>query len=238
MKVHVIAELSGNHRGDLSLAKEMIKRAKEAGASFVKLQYYEADMLYPKSHPLYEMVKEAQLNVEQIGELKGFAENVVGIALVCTVFVEPKLVGDLESIGLNYYKVREADSGNIKLINRVLQTGKTVFISTRKMPLDMHLLYHPRIKWFYCIPQYPPEAREFELSRVANFDGFSCHFPNIVVPLAAAVMAKAKGREEYYIEVHVTLSHDMEVVDKNVSMDFQELKNLIECIHIIEQFKV
>ena len=237
MSLRVIAELSGNHQGDLSLAKQMIKKAKEAGADFVKLQYYRVDMLYPREHPLYEKVRQAQLNINQIEELKNYAEK-VEIPLVCTVFVDPKLVDDLDGIGLEYYKIREADSGKKALVDRVLDTGKQAFISTRKLPLDMYYLYHPRIKWMYVNTRYPPAYSEFELSRVAAFDGFSCHFPNIVVPLAAAVMAKAKGKEEYYIEVHVTLSHEMPVLDSKVSIDFNELKTLINQVRVVEQFAV
>lgn len=235
-RIRFIAELSGNHCGDLKLARSMIKKAKESGATFVKLQYYKTEMLYGREHPLFEKVKEAELNIKQITELKGFAEKEAEIPLVCTVFVAPKLVDDLEEIGLNYYKIRCLDSQNLKLIDRVLETGKPVFISTTRLPINSHYLYHPSIKWLYTNPHYPPELSEFELNRVAVFDGFSCHFPNITVPLAAAVMAKAENKKEYYIETHVTLSHEMEVIDSKVSIDFSQLKKLIEQVRLIEQF--
>ena len=235
-KVFFVAELSGNHKGQIKLGKSMIRKAKESGASFVKLQYYKTERLYGREHSLFEKVKEAELNINQIAELKEFAEDDVGIPLVCTVFVEPKLVDDLERIGLSYYKVREADSQNKALIDRVLKTGKPVFISTRRLPIDPYYLYNPHIHWLYVNIYYPPELSEFELNRVAVFDGFSCHFPNILVPLAAAVMAKAENKKEYYIETHVTLSHQMAVLDSKVSIDFSELKKLIEQIRLIEQF--
>jgi len=235
-KIRFIAELSGNHRGDLKLAREMIRKSRESGASFVKLQYYKTEMLYGREHPLFEKVKEAELTINQIEELREFAEKEVEIPLVCTVFVEPKLVDDLERIGLSYYKVREADSQNKALIDRVLKTGKPVFISTRQLPIEPYYLYNPHIHWLYVNIHYPPELSEFELHRVAVFDGFSCHFPNILVPLAAAVMAKAENKKEYYIEAHVTLSHQMDVIDSKVSIDFSELKKLIEQVRLVEQF--
>jgi sialic acid synthase SpsE len=234
--IKVIAELGVNHLGDMRTAKIMIEKAKETEASFVKLQYYKVDALYPKDHPLYRAVKKTQFSIERIGELKDYAEKDVGIPFVCTVFKSPELVEDLEHIGLQYYKIRYADSQNWNLINRVLETGKTVFISTNRMPIDPHYLYHPRIKWLYINDRRPSLPSDFELERVGVFDGFSSHHPNILVPLAAAIMAKAKKKKEFYIEVHCILDHSIDTPDAPVSLDFKELKTLIEYIRMVEQF--
>ena len=42
---YVIAELSANHGGDIKIAKDTIKAAKEIGANAIKLQTYTADTL-------------------------------------------------------------------------------------------------------------------------------------------------------------------------------------------------
>jgi sialic acid synthase SpsE len=234
--IKVIAELGVNHCGNVKMAQLLIQRSKEAGASFVKLQYYKTHMLYPKDHPLYRDVRKAQLSLKKIEALKEYAENKVEIPFVCTVFKSPKLVDDLESIGLEYYKIRYADSQNWSLIDRVLETGKTVFISTNRMPIDPHYLYHPRIKWLYINDRRPSLPSDFELERVSVFDGFSNHHPNILVPLAAAIMAKAKKKKEFYIEVHCILDHSIDTPDAPVSLDFKELKTLIEYIRMVEEF--
>jgi len=41
----IIAELSANHNGDIKIAKETIKAAKECGADAIKLQTYTADTM-------------------------------------------------------------------------------------------------------------------------------------------------------------------------------------------------
>ena len=43
-KTFIVAELSANHNGSLSLAKKTIAAAKEAGADAVKLQTYTAKL--------------------------------------------------------------------------------------------------------------------------------------------------------------------------------------------------
>ena len=48
---YMIAEIGVNHGGDVSLAKEMIKAAKDSGADAVKFQTFTADALVSKNTP-------------------------------------------------------------------------------------------------------------------------------------------------------------------------------------------
>ena len=45
MKTELIAEIGQNHNGDLDLAKELIRLAKESGADVAKFQVYDAKEL-------------------------------------------------------------------------------------------------------------------------------------------------------------------------------------------------
>ena len=44
-KIKIIAEVGVNHNGRISLAKKLIKQAKNAGADFVKFQSFVSDKL-------------------------------------------------------------------------------------------------------------------------------------------------------------------------------------------------
>ena len=52
-----IAEISANHCSDFTLAKELIKFAKDNGADAVKLQTYTADIITIKSNKKYFKIK-------------------------------------------------------------------------------------------------------------------------------------------------------------------------------------
>ena len=42
---YIVAEMSGNHGGNLDRAKEIIRQAKKSGADAVKIQVYKADTM-------------------------------------------------------------------------------------------------------------------------------------------------------------------------------------------------
>ena len=48
MSIFIIAEIGINHNGDINIAKELIKVAKEAGCDAVKFQKRTIDLVYTK----------------------------------------------------------------------------------------------------------------------------------------------------------------------------------------------
>lgn len=236
-RVHVIAELGVNHSGSVDKAKRMVRQAKRAGADYCKLQYYHVEDLYSPKHPYFKAVKKAQLSIEQIQKIKRYAEA-KDLKFVCTVFKDPELVDDLESIGVEYFKIREADSGNYKLISRVLQTGRQMFISTLRLPADANLLYHPRIKWLLATPFYPCPAERMEIHRVPAFKGLSDHTKGITLALAAiTVWLYSRPQGEFYLEKHVRLDRDEDCLEKEWSITFTQLANLIKKVEKLEKAK-
>lgn len=47
---YIVAEIGGNHNGDIELGKKMIKAAKECGADAVKFQLYRREDLWTEDH--------------------------------------------------------------------------------------------------------------------------------------------------------------------------------------------
>lgn len=233
----VVAECGVNHQGDMDAAKRMIERAKESGANLCKFQYYNTDEIVPKDDPRYPKIKQAQLDLSQLTELRGYCRN-HNLEFLCTPFVDPKKAEELTSIGCRTLKIRERDSANEALIKKALEVCETVFISTTKLPVgDMFLYYHPHIKWWLTIPRYPAKMEELELGRVPSFSGYSNHIPDVMAPLAVAVVAKEHKKEEFFIECHITLDHSTENLDKDVSIDFSELAELVKHLRTIERIK-
>lgn len=237
MRILIISEIASQHGGDVELAKKYIDESKRAGADIAKLQYYFAEEIMPKDDPRFEQVKRAQLSLEQLSELWDHCES-AGIGFLVTPFFRVERVEELASLGVRKCKIREADSQNEAMVKRALELFDEVLISTTRLPVgNMFLYYHPHIKWLLTIIHYPSKLEELELDRIASFDGYSNHIPDIAAPLATAVVAKEHGKEEFIIECHVTLSHAEDNLDKAVSIDFRELAELVKHLRAIERIK-
>ena len=71
--IQIVAEIGCNHNGNVELAKEMMKRAKEAGADAVKFQSFVPENLVSKYAPKAEYQKQNDGNGSQLDMLKKLA---------------------------------------------------------------------------------------------------------------------------------------------------------------------
>ena len=114
---YVIAELSGNHNGDIGRALALIDAAKAAGADAVKLQTYTADTITLNSDKpyfrikdtiwdgrnLYSLYEEAYTPWEWQPKLKEIADE-MGLDLFSTPF-DFTAIDFLEAMNIPAYKI-------------------------------------------------------------------------------------------------------------------------------------
>lgn len=231
-KIITVAEIGVNW-DSVEMAKKMILEAKRAGADLVKMQMYSENEI--RESPYYDELRKRMLTPELVKEFKQYSEH-IRIEWFCTP-MNLEAVDILNELGVKKFKVRERDSENYPLINKVLETDKTVFISTTRLPTSPHYLYHPNIRWLYATPKYPYPIEEVELYRIPAFRGISDHTQGWTLALASAAIAVSCDLPEFIIEKHITLSHDLPCIDANVSIDFKELSELIKHVRVLEKTK-
>jgi len=250
-KPFIIAEMSGNHNGNLDRALELVKAAANAGAHALKLQTYTADTitldckggLFDITDPnslwfgrnLYELYGEAHTPWEWHKEIFNYAKS-LGMEAFSSPFDETA-VDFLEGLNVPAYKIASFESNHIPLLKKVAETGKPILISSGTSKINE--LYESisylkecgakDITIFKCTSTYPATAENTNVNTIPVLQNI---FPNCIIGLSdhtmgigASVAAVALGAR--VIEKHFTLDRSEGGVDSAFSLEPSELKNLV-----------
>jgi pseudaminic acid synthase len=254
----IIAEMSGNHGGNLSSAIEIVRAAKRAGADAVKLQTYTADTITLKSDKpdfsilsespwathanLWDLYNKAHTPWEWHETLFKEAKQ-LGIEIFSSPFDETA-VDLLESLGVKVYKIASPEITNIPLLEKVAKTGKPVIFSTGiaemvDIELALATLRNSGAKEIVilkCTSTYPAPAEESNLRTIPDImerfgvlSGLSDHSLGTAAALATVVLGGS------VIEKHFTLDNDIETVDSFFSSGEKEFTHMVNDIRIIEK---
>ncbi|CAG0896634.1 unnamed protein product [Cyprideis torosa] len=140
----VIAEIGQNHQGDIEIAKELIKVAKDAGANCVKFQKKNVNLGWTKDvldrpymganswGPTYREHKQhLEFDTAQYQILQQFARE-VGIPLMATPFDESS-AEILHELEIPFFKIGSCDADNFFLLEKVASFGKPMVVSTDEL---------------------------------------------------------------------------------------------------------
>lgn len=250
---YIIAELSGNHNGNIERAFAIMKEAKNAGADAVKIQTFTADTItldhdgpefivdLPlwKNRTLYDLYQEAHTPWEWHEAI--FAK---GRELGITVFSSPfddTSVDFLESLNAPAYKIASPELVDIPLIEKVAATGKPIIMSTGMATLEeikdaVNAASNSGCKelvLLHCISAYPSPYEEMNLANIQVLEnqfnvltGISDHSLGTVIPVIATALGAV------VIEKHFTDSRANGGVDSAFSLEPAELQQLVEEVEI------
>lgn len=236
--VTIIAEIGINHGGDMRLARELIKQAKESKADLCKFQLYDVDKLFPDKKIMaqgknwYDSVIKTQLSKEDAKMLFEYGKE-VGIEVFFSVF-DTERVGWCEEIGVKRYKIAYNQNQNQELIDNVVSTCKPLMVSGNYSSYPWRVTTYLNYGYdiLYCMPIYPTPMSKLEMKFVDHdygFDGFSDHTEGI----DCAKIAMARGAS--IIEKHFCLSKDSISPDIICSMLPEELKELRRFADVVSE---
>ena len=240
MRCKIISEIASNWEGNMDKAKKLIMESKLAGADGVKFQIWRASDLYTTDHPEWNNIIKSELSLEQITELKQYADE-VEIDFFCSAFY-PDAVAHLESLNVKQYKVASRtclfeDPGSLETLQSKADTKKKIIISMgmggEKNRID-DIFKDNETLYCYCISEYPTNFDEINWDDAKKFTGFSDHTLGINAAVIFACLKKEQNDEEAYIEKHVKLK-DSIGPDASTSIDTDQLKKLVNIIRQIEK---
>jgi N,N'-diacetyllegionaminate synthase len=230
--VYVIAEIGGNHDGNIDQAYRLIQHAADAGADCCKFQFYRADKLYPGK------VTDGAIPDWWLPELKRACHG-EGVEFLCSVFCLETLYAYLE-VEPAAVKIASPEATNDELLHAA--SCLPMLVSTGA--LDWHGCYSvnqvlkahcAEYALLHCVSAYPAELDHLGLRVIAEMIrryrvpiGFSDHSLN---PCLAPVVAVSLGA--CVIEKHLTLDRRSPGPDHSFALEPGEFLMMVDAVRAV-----
>jgi len=251
--IFFIAELGINHNGDIDIAKEMIKMAKECGVDAVKFQKRTVDKIISK-HMLsikkntpwgilnyIDYKKKLELNRSEYNEIDSYCKEIDIEWFASSWDIDSQKF--LNHYNLNYNKVASAILTNIPLLKYIANQKKMTFISTGMSTWDdidkavniFNLEECPFIL-MHCVGLYPCPDDNLNINMINTLKnrydcevGYSSHSSGILDTSIAATLGVK------YIEKHITLESSMWGSDQSASLERKGLEYVVRDANLINK---
>ncbi|QXP64997.1 N-acetylneuraminate synthase family protein [Polaribacter sp. HaHaR_3_91] len=248
----IIAEIAQAHDGSLGLAHSYIDAVAKTGCNAIKFQTHIAEAESSLEEPFrvnfsfedktrYDYWKRMEFTLEQWKEIKAHCDK-VGLEFISSPFSNTA-VDLLEEVGVNRYKIGSGEVNNFVLLEKIIQTGKPIIISSGMSSfeeLDKTVAFlknrNANYSILQCTTAYPTKPSQFgfnvlkELKERYNVVvGFSDHSSSI----EASIAAVALGAD--ILEFHVVFNKEMFGPDAKASLNFKETKKLVKAVRNIKK---
>jgi len=252
MGIFFISEVGINHNGDMSICKELIDVAVNAGCDAVKFQKRDIDQVYtqefldsPRESPwgnTQRAQKEGlEFSKEQYLEISDYCTN-KGIEWFASAW-DANSQAFLRQFDCKYNKIASAMIVHEELLQMVADEGKHTFISTGmstyediQKAVDIFRAAGCSFELMHTISTYPMKDEDANLNLINTlrnrYDcnvGYSGHEVGLAISYAAAAMGITS------LERHITLDRAMYGSDQSASIEPNGLRQLVGAVRKIEK---
>jgi N-acetylneuraminate synthase len=250
----IIAEIAQAHNGSFSTALAYVDALATTGIDIVKFQTHIAVAESSIHEPFrvkfsdqdatrFDYWKRMEFSKEQWLQLKSRCEE-KGMEFMSSPFSNAA-IDLLEEIGVKRYKVGSGEVNNFLLLQKLVQTGKPIIISSGMSSyteLDATVAFlkskGATFSILQCTTSYPTNPEQYGLNVIGELKeryevpiGFSDHSADI----GTAIAAVALGAE--IIEFHAVFNRSDFGPDAKSSIEISEIPQLVQSIRNIEVAK-
>lgn len=249
----IVAEIGNNHQGELSVAKEMVHAAAQAGADAVKFQKRDMDSLFTRAGreapyggknsfgtTYGEHRLALELDMAAMAELKALSES-LGLVFFASAW-DLESAREMLDLGMEIFKVCSADVVNVPLLRLVGKTGVPVVMSTGMS--DWHDVdvavaemrrFHDKIILLHCNSSYPCPDEQVGLPVLSELAaryklpiGYSGHEAGLGPSIASVALGAC------LVERHFTLDRAQRGTDHQASLEPTAFAQLCAMIREVE----
>lgn len=245
-RCYVIAEIGGNHGGNIETAEQMIDAAAEAGASAVKFQCRHNETLYSR-----DLLDQPYDNENSYGATYGAHRAALelsprdlaraqararlrAVSYFATAFDE-RSADTLAELGVPAFKIASGGLTDLPLLRHVSQFDVPIILSTGggtfsdvDRAVQCITARHQKLALLHCTASYPCAFEELNLRVIPVLRerypelviGWSGHDNGIAMSVAAYVLGAR------IIEKHFTLNRAMKGTDHAFSLEPGGLRKL------------
>ena len=251
MSLFLIAEIGINHNGDLSIAKELIDSAADAGFDAVKFQKRTIDKVYTQE--FLDAPRESPWGTTQRAQKEGLEFTAQDYKEIDKYCKEKRLQWTasawdldaqnfLQQFNCAFNKVASPMLGHIPLLKLIASEGKKTFVSTGMSTLDeldavvkIFKDANCPFELMHCNSTYPMKDEDANLlcipmlkNRYGVNVGYSGHESSLIKVCTTAVALGATS-----LERHITLDRAMYGSDQAASIETHALTNFVETVRAV-----
>ena len=250
--VFFIAEIGINHNGDIKIAKQLIKIAKDIGCNAVKFQKRTVEKVYSKEaldatreSPWGTTTREQKIGLEfgkeEYDEIDKYCFS-LGIDWFASAWdIDSQLF--LQSYNLKYNKIASAMLTNHELLRVVAKEGRHTFISTGMSTMEeikevVEIFRQEKCPFelMHTNSTYPMKLEEANLRCIVTLKKqFNCdvgYSGHEVSSYLICVLAATFGISS--IERHITLERTLYGSDQAASLEKRGFERMIRDVNLVE----
>ena len=251
MSIFLIAEIGINHNGDISIAKQLIDAASDAGFDAVKFQKRTVDKVYTKE--FLESPRESPWGTTQLDQKQGLEFSASEYKEIDSYCKERRIQWSasawdidaqqfLQQFDCAFNKVASPMLGHVPLLKLIAAEKKRTFISTGMSTLEeidevVNIFRNANCPFelMHCNSTYPMQEQDANLLCIPMLKeryrcdvGYSGHESSLIKVCTTAVALGATS-----LERHITLDRAMYGSDQAASIEINALRNFVESVRAI-----
>jgi len=252
MSIFITAEVGINHNGDINIAKELIKAAKEAGCDAVKFQKRDINLVYtkelldsPRESPWGKTQREQKQGLEfgqkEYEEINRYCKE-LGIEWFASAW-DINSLKFIDQFDCKYAKIASAMIVDLHFLEEAAKRKKHTFIGTAmsdipmvEKAVDIFRKVECPFELMYCVGTYPANDEDIDLNCIRTLrEHFKCDVGYSGHENGLAISYGAAGQGITSLERHITLDRAMYGSDQAASIEPAGFRMMVGTIRKIEK---